>query len=265
MIVESSICFLDEKDLSDAMLVGGFYLPRSKLEELDEKICEIKLKHNLKLSDEIKYNLLDCEKANYLKKIKPDLWNDIFLLPEILNMTIIMSFVWKGSSDHQVDSWRWAFSNILQRISIDLEKGHGSLSKNKNYPYFELVFDWLPSNKRIMDYLGMYCEAYYNGYSFETNDIKPLRRFKSCPCMVCTSTRVSFALQLNDHLVGLTGDFVRWCMGKKKKGVIEEHFGKIIKCFRKSERGEIVGYGLITPDNVKNKIREKIGEITEVD
>ncbi len=261
---ESIICFLDEYDLDYGMLVGGYYIPRSMLRKLDLSVARIKKKYQLDLSDVIKYNYMDkeCEKLRDLREKIPELRSDIFKLPKDLNMTLIMSFVWKGSKEYRAESWKWSFTNILQRLSFDLEQNYNLLKEKDDYPYLDTVFDWLPDSKiKIMEYLNVYQKAYYEGYRFEQNIVKPLRRFCACPCLVCTSTRVSFALQINDCLVGSTGEFFKWCFTGERDENVNKYFRKYFDNFRKGENGEVVGYGLIVPRNYRDEITEKLHEL----
>ncbi|MBN2154876.1 MAG: hypothetical protein JW776_02390 [Candidatus Lokiarchaeota archaeon] len=265
-ILEGSlVCFLDERDFEDSMIVGGYYIQKKNLQKLDNYILEIKQKFNLADSDPIKWNLKDKACINARKLIQAnkvdDLRRHVFSIIVKIPLRIIMSHVWKGKPENLEEAWKWAFIDILQRLSIDLERKSKELNSQDFYPFLDVVFDWFPGRGKLEDYFGVYQTAYLNGYKFSENELLPLKRFKACPCLLVTSARYSQALQLTDFFIGVTSDFFKWCYNDIRKQNVDHYFSQMFKAFLKCDDGKVLGCGLITKKDSRCKIRRKLKEL----
>ena len=261
----SLVCFLDERDSPDSMIVGGYYIPKKDLEAIDDHMIKVKHKFNLTESDPIKWNLKDNACLNARKLIRDkkvdDLRLRVFSIIEKIPVIIIMSQVWKGKPENLEDAWKWAFIDILQRLSIDIERKQAELKSLDYYPFLDIVFDWFPGGDKLDNYFNVYQQAYFNGYSFEGNELKPFHDFKACPCLLITSARYSHALQLADFFLGATTDFFTWCYKGYRKQSVEKFFSYFYKTFRTGDKNEVLGCGLITKKESREKILYKLMEL----
>ena len=160
-------CFLDEHDDNKSMLVGGYYIPRRKLQDLDQKILAIKSQFDIPGRACVKWNLKDpacCEAREAIGSRVDEFREALFDGLSTLEVRLLMSLVWKGDSSYRAESWKWAFENVLQRLCIILDIKKSKKEALDIYPSLDVVFDWLPSSKKVDEYLGVYADAFYDGY-----------------------------------------------------------------------------------------------------
>lgn len=261
----SLVCFLDEHDSPESMIVGGYYVPKRFLPEIDDHMISVKKNFNLTESDPIKWNLRDnaCQNAGKLIKEKKvdDLRLQVFSIINKVPIKIIMSQVWKGKPENLEEAWKWAFIDVLQRLSIDLDRKKAELNTLDYYPFLDVVFDWFPGKDKLDNYFNVYQQAYFNGYTFEDNVLKPLCEFKACPCLLVTSVRYSHALQLADFFLGATSYFFKWCYKNQKKQNVQNFFSYFYNAFRRGENDKVLGYGLITNKESREKIFQKLKDL----
>ena len=278
------VCFLDERDFTkendgmEAMLVGGYILSKSKMAELDQYVAETKRRHHLAVTDEIKWGMRGPRLIEVKKKLDAkgiaSLRSNMLRAGDKIPIQIIMSFVWKGDKGYTVEAWKWAFTNILQRLCIDLDRKRQKceLEYPKDYPFLDVVFDWLPgtkpgTEKKLEEYFGVYQEAYRRGYNFQKNILNPLTEFKVNPALLVTSTRCSLALQLTDFFVGATADFFIWCFAEESSKRAERlprvkrYFSSFYNAFRKGDKGEVLGCGLIVKHTSKQTVTTRLGQL----
>jgi len=245
------------------MIVGGFLIRKDELPNLDKSVIQVKESLGLKETDPVKWDMGRCHKT--LEKLGeskiPDLRKRMISLADELTIQIIMSHVWMGDPRNKLSAWRWSFENILQRICIILDRKREELENLKNYPFMDIVFDWLPARGPLRHYFDAYRDAYISGFKFQKNVLPPLREFKVCPCLLATSSFHSLALQLTDFFIGATGDFFIWSYKGKKKQSVRDYFCKFFHKFRRDENGNVVGSGLIVKSQSKKKVISKLQEL----
>lgn len=263
----SFICFFDEKFIKEkSIVVGGFLISKNDLQELDRLVINIKESMSLEETDPVKWNMSKCPIS--LRKIGNDrvleLRRKMISLANQLPIKIIMSHVWMGSSTNKTRAWKWAFDNILQRLSIILDQKRNEINNLDHYPFMDVVFDWFPGRAKLNNFFDVYQNAYINGFSNLPRNQRPLppfRDFKACPCLVASSSYYSLALQFVDFLIGITDDFFVWCYLDRKEQSVKDYFPNCFDAFRKSQGGNPIGYGLIVKDQSKAKIRGKLREL----
>jgi hypothetical protein len=254
----SIIGFFDERDDEVSMLVGGFYIPKLSMRVFDNTVGAVKKKYGVPLDEVVKWNLRDdaCSVAHdAIGSRVEDFRADIFNLLNKFEIRILMSFVWKGSRHYRLESWKWAFVNILQRLCIILDRKKVELKSLHVYPFLDVVFDMLPSNRGIDEYFGVYSRAYYYGY--RNFGLPPLKDREACPCLLVTSARFSPALQVTDMVLGAVGEFFSWVFDKdrsKRESVISRHFGLLYPLFHRGADGSVLGCGLIVRNETKRYI-----------
>ena len=261
--MNSIVCFLDEHDDDKSMLVGGFYIPRSNLKDLDSLVFNIKEEFGLEHQHTVKWNLRDhaCAEARKIIGDKNDRFRKaLFQKLSELEVGLIVSQVWKGDPSNTSESWKWAFENVLQRLCIEI---NSSPSDEPNeYPMLDVVFDWLPSQRtRIDEYFGVYDSAYYNGYHFAENELPSLESSGACPCLLITSCRFSPALQVADMIVGATGEFFKFVYEIEREQNVKNYFSLLYPLFRRDNSGEVLGRGLITKRTSRDKIKNSLKEL----
>jgi len=93
------VCFLDERDDKQSMLVGGYYIPRSALKLLDDGAAKVKSDFGISVQDPAKWNLRDpaCERAREAIGPRVDEFREsMFKVLRPLGVRLVMSLVWKG-------------------------------------------------------------------------------------------------------------------------------------------------------------------------
>ena len=75
----SIVGFFDERDDRESMLVGGFYIARRGLRDLDLVMKEIKQAYGLSEQDPVKWNLKDpsCAAAREAISAKVDVFREV--------------------------------------------------------------------------------------------------------------------------------------------------------------------------------------------
>jgi len=245
------------------MLVGGYFIPRRMLRQLDETLARIKGEFGIPQRACVKWNLRDqaCEEARASLGSRVDEFRSR-LLGELntLEIRILMALAWKGDPTYRAEAWKCSFEWILQRLCIILDRKQVEREKPDVYPFLDVVFDWLPSPGRVDEYLGVYANAFYNGYSFTRNRLPALREAHACPCLLVTSSRHSPALQIADILVGAVGDFFRWVYTGNRAESVRRYFTPLYGLFH-NDRGRTLGMGLIVNSSAQKKIMEKLSEL----
>jgi len=263
----SFIGFFDEKYIRNiGTLVGGFLLSKSRLFEFDKAIVDEKKSMGLEETDPIKWKMDDPKCSLSLTKIGaenvPLLKKRIIFVANKVPIKVLMSFVWMGSTDNTIQSWKWSFDNILQRLSIILKNKRSELAALANYPFMDVVFDMIPGRGPSTFYFDVYRDAYVCGYpNLPKNPLPPLRRFKACPCLVTASCLHSLALQLTDFLVGATGEFIEYCHGRRNAQDVGDHFCSFFPHLHKNEKDEVIGCGLIVKKGYQPVIRAKLKDL----
>lgn len=261
----SLVCFLDEHDIQNGMVVGGYYMPKKYLLDLDQFMISSKRMFGLRAEDTIKWNLKDkdCENLRVKRLLdrSNDLRNQIFSIIDKIPIRIIMSLAWKGKPENREESWKWAFINIMQRISIILDRKRKLEKTEDIYPYLDVVFDWFPGGKQIEFYFEVYHNAYSKGYTFPKNSLPPLKNFSACPCLLVTAAKYSQALQLADFFVGATSEFFDWCYSGKKEQNVRHFFSSFFSSIHRGDNDRVLGCGLILKKDAAEKVRNKLGEL----
>lgn len=265
-LIGSLSCFFDEKTpLRESMIVGGFLIPKIALLALDHSVIQVKNSLGLEETDPIKWNMHHSKCSQSLRKLSreqiPVLRERMVSLASNLPIQIIMSHVWMGTLGNQMDAWKWSFDNILQRLSIILDRKREELEDLQNYPFLDVVFDWLPGRGHLKFYFDVYRDAYVHGFRFQKNFLPPLRDFKACPCLVASSCLHSLALQLTDFFIGATGDFFTWCYKGSEEHSVRNYFCNFFHAFRRDDQGNVIGPGMIVKGQSKAKIRIKLHEL----
>jgi len=267
-IPEGSLaCFLDERDSEKSIVVGGFFVSKKHLLELDKYIVSVKKEFDLDEGDAIKWNLKDshCDKAR--KLIEQNRVNELRIkmlsITDKIPLRIIMSYIWKGKPENLEDAWKWGFINILQRLSIIMDRKRSKEEGVDLYPALDVVFDWFPGKKKLDFYFGVYHQAFMKGFVFEKNKLPPLREFGACPCLLVSSAKYSQCLQLTDFFVGASADFFTWCFSGERKQSVKLFFSKIFGAFHHDERDGALGRGLIVHKDVRAKIARKLEEMED--
>jgi len=258
------VCFLDEHDDAKSMLVGGFFLPRSRLHDLDETVHDLKEKYGVPEGQPVKWNLKDnsCAAAKRAIGRQVDQFRtDMFQSFQALDLRLLMSHVWKGAPSNRNDAWKWSFTNILQRLCIILDRKRAELSAPHGYPLLDVVFDWPPSNKGIDKYFRVYDRAYREGYTFENNTVPSLHEREACPCLLVSRTRFSLGLQATDMVVGAVGAFFNWVYEEKDKGNVRQHFPALFPLFHREDEGSVMGYGLVVKKNCRAGVESAIRDL----
>jgi hypothetical protein len=260
----SIVSFFDERDDDKSMLIGGFYVPRNKLADVDRVVGKIKESWGVPQHAPVKWNLKDSGYEEARKAIGDEtdkFRSQLFAELRKLDIRLLMSFVWKGEKSYNVEAWKWSFENILQRLCIILDRKKAELGDKHDYPFLDVVFDWLPRAKKIDEYFEVYSVAYHKGYQFVRNKLPALRTCKACPCLLVTSTRHSPALQVTDMLLGAVGDFFTWVFKRRREESVKCHFVKLYNLFHCDDDGSVVGKGLIVSKNTQERIKKKLREL----
>jgi len=265
-IAGSFICFFDEKKVTEeGLVVGGLLISKNDLPELDSGIISVKQSMGLEETDPIKWNMSHCQASQRKIGIDrvPELKTRMVSLATQLPIQVMMSHVWMGSASNLTRGWNWAFKDILQRLSIILDRKRDEINNLDHYPFMDVVFDWFPQGS-LSTFFSVYQNAYVNGFpNMPRNQrpLPPLRDFKVCPCLVASSSYYSLALQFVDFLIGATGDFLTWCFTNNEDQSAIENFSYVYGSLRKSNSGDPIGYGLIVRSKDKSKIRSRLREI----
>lgn len=258
-------CFLDERDDEASMLVGGFYLPRSNLRDLDRTVSQVKERYGIPKHAPVKWNLRDqacVDTRTALAGKVDDFRTDFFRELRDLDIRLLMSLVWKGDPSYRVEAWKWSFENILQRLCIILDhKKKSELRRQHDYPFLDVVFDWLPTRSKVDDYFRVYSEAYNHGYQFIRNRLPALRACDACPCLLVSSVKHSPALQAADLLLGAVGDFFTWVFKGHRETSVRRHFVSLYDLFHRSDSGSVLGMGLIVKSSTRRRIQRKLREL----
>jgi len=135
-----TVAFLDEQDDAEYMLVGGYYISRSRLYDLDKMMKEIKEGFGLDEGDCIKWNIRDPVCRTAYEKLRCKDWPDVnnrlrrhvLSLAIKLDMRLLMSFLWKGSPSRTLEPWKDCFAYVLQRLSIVLDRKETKRTKYHN-------------------------------------------------------------------------------------------------------------------------------------
>jgi hypothetical protein len=257
----SIVGFFDERDDRDSMLVGGYYLTRKGLRELDLVMKDIKSAYGLSEEVPVKWNLKDpvCAEAREAIGTKvDDFRGDLFGRLKALDLRVLMSLVWKGDPSYRTESWKWSFENILQRLCIILDRKKSELNKNHEYPFLDVSFDWLPNQKRVDEYFEVYSKAFHFGYQFIRNKLPALKDCEACPCLLVTSAKHSPALQVADMLCGAVGDFFTWVFKKSRETSVKRHFVSMYDMFHRNDDGTVIGMGLIVKSTTKSRIQNAL-------
>ena len=261
----SLVCFLDERDSPKSLVVGGFYLSKKHLADLDNYMIAVKEGFKLAPQDTIKWNLQDkaCAKASRLieeRKVN-DLRKQVFSITDKIPIRVIMALVWKGKPENVEDSWRWGFIDVLQRLSLTLDRKARSSEDFDFYPKLDVVFDWFPGKKRLDFYFDVYQNAFLEGFTFEKNKLPPLKKYDACPCLLVTSSKYSHALQLADFLVGACADFFNWCYTGEREQSVKLFFSSFYNYFRRGDDAKVIGCGLILKKEAQAKVLSRLKEL----
>ncbi len=246
------------------MLVGGFYVSRRELRQVDEAVAKAKQEFNLPLHAPVKWNLKDpacAEAKKVLGNRVDDFRSDLFGRVQGLDVRLLMSLVWKGDPSYRLEAWKWWFENILQRLCIILDRKKRELSGEHEYPFLDVVFDWLPGHTNIDGYFNVYSTAYHQGYQFIRNRLPALKACEACPSLLVTSARHSPALQVTDMVLGAVGDFFAWVFKQQREGSVRRHFVSLYDLFHRSDNGTVVGTGLVVKANTRKRIRNALNKL----
>ncbi len=245
------------------MIVGGFLVAKSDLSLLDDAVVRVKSSFGLDETDPIKWDMSKCPESQ--RKLgpgrTPQLRHAMAAIPNAVPIEIIMSHVWMGAPSNKVSAWKWSFENILQRLCIILDRKVAELEHLSNYPFMDIVFDWLPARGPLKGYFDVYRDAYVRGFRFARNSLPALRQFKVCPCLLATSSCHSLALQLTDFLLGATGEFFSWVYEEGEESNVRAYFSPFFSTFHRDETGEMVGPGLVVKAPSREKVRSKLRQL----
>lgn len=260
-------CFLDETSdgLGRYMLLGGYFLPRTQLKDLDHALFELKNHFGLSPRDPIKWNLEDKGYEKAKKAIvdakRYDEFRTVFLeLVSSLDIRLLMAFDWKSSPSEGPRSWRRAFKWVLQRLAIVLDRKSGELKELDEYPLLDVVCDGFPDSRGSVDtYYNVYAQAFYEGFPLPY-DLSPLIDKGACPCLLVSSCKHSQALQAADMFVGIVGKFFEYALLNKTRYFAQEYFTKVYPSFH-SDGDKRVQIGLIVPKVSRAIVEEKLIEL----
>lgn len=179
---KSLVCFLDDHYEEVATLIGGCVVPKVGLARSDTETGKVKSMFGLPEIDPVKWNLGDKGYEITRRKVGnrvDQLRHEMFKISKKVHISLIMSWVWKGDRSYAEESWKWSFTNILQRLCSTVDQ----LEKTDDldyYPALDVVFDWPPRQKKLDEYWDVYQQAYYNGYKFEKKELLVLKNFGAC-------------------------------------------------------------------------------------
>ena len=259
------VSFSDERDDKESMLVGGIYLPRARLMALDEAVSDVKEAYDIPDNVPVKWNLRDpvCARAKQAIGNRVDEFRKaLFKRLRSLDVNLLMSLVWKGDPSYRVESWKWSFENILQRLCIILDRKKSEVKSKHDYPFLDVVFDWLPGSTAIDEYFEVYSQAYHDGYQFIRNKLPALKSSDACPCLLVSSVKYSPALQATDMVLGAVGDFFTWVFKHEREQSVRNHFVSLYDMFHRADAGTVIGMGLVVKKSTRAKVckaLEKLG------
>lgn len=258
-------CFLDETERvgGKILLVGGYFIPRTSLRKLDGCMERVKKRMKIPLGATIKWNLRDpmCRTAwtiltqgrgvkartARVEKLRSILFKSL----QTLGITAMAATIEREAHDSVLDAWKEGMKYILQRLCIEMKERRALIKGPRNYPFLEVIHDWPSGDQRVEDVFSSYVEAYEEGYGFfpgQLRELSPLRAMGACPCMLVTTVRYSYALQVADMILGAIGDFIKQAVANhisEHATHTTAHFGLIRDLLRKAGDGSVLGYGII--------------------
>jgi len=262
----SYLFFGDEQDSSRSLLFGGFLIKREKLSTLDDGVVQAKRDAGLDADDPVKWSPPQDPAYEPQRALSPEkrrlLTQRMLALLHPLEAACFFSLVWKYTPQFTTKAYNWAFSHVLQRLALNLDR----LSPSQlGYPSLDVVVDWFPSPDKCRQYFEVYNDAFYEGYRFRRNRIPPLRHFGATPCLLVTRCQFSRALQLVDYCVGSVGELLRWAYKRHKSAKdIRELVEPVANHLLEGPGGKgVIGYGLIPPTQglARQKIQEALDEL----
>lgn len=264
----SFVFFADEQDTADSMLFGGYLIHREKLYHLDQGVAEAKTSVGLPPDAPVKWSPPETPSYKALRDLarpkRKVFVQKMLTLLEPLEASCFFSLVWKYDRSYTSDAYKWAFTNVLQRLAITVERKVKARPKpDVWYPVLDVVVDWFPQPAKCKEYFGIYNQAFRQGYKFPRNKIRALKNYHACPCLLVTSCEFSPALQLADYCVASIGALLRWAY-KRDRG--PEEVQRMVRPVARRllrHRGKVIGYGLVLPTSGQSraKVREALSDL----
>jgi hypothetical protein len=258
------VAFLTERESRDLVLVGGYYMPRRLLKDLDDAVVGVKKKLGIPPEEPVRWDPRHTEaraaygaaggaveelRARFIEAVKP------------LRLRMLVSAVWKKEPGYRNTDWQWAFEAVLQRLSLELNKRRGDLRGPHDYPFLDVVLERLANRKRTDDFLNAYAAAYRNGYSFVTNRLPALRETHACPCMLIAPLRHSPALQAAEVLLGSIEAFLGGSFSGARDERAERDFARTFELFRRAGDETVVGMGLLVRPGMRGPLRRRLRDL----
>jgi len=249
----SHVYFADEQDTNESLLLGGYFVHREKLSVLDQAVEAVKKKAGLPPEAPVKASPPDKPSFAALRKLprpqRAELRKGMLGILDMIEAICFFSMVWKYDPDVSPEAYQWAFDNVLQRLTITVER-HVKRTGAVWYPALDVVVDWFPNPGRCKDYFGKYHRAYHEGYSFRylgKNRLPPLKQFRACPCLLVTSCEFSPALQLADYCVSAMGELLRWAYTRRERSTdLRTRVEPVVRHLLRVG-GKTIGFGLVLP------------------
>jgi hypothetical protein len=242
----------------DVLVIGGYAIPRDKVQVLLKKVQEIKLKYGLDPHCPVKWNVRDLDRALVAHGLSNQkeilLAQSNALRTDLLDAltenggTILVSAIQAYSNKKQVlgktkeDLVSYSFGNLLMRAGLFCKEKAGGRR-------VDTLLDWPEGNRRT-PFAAEYHTGWRHGRSgSEVTGVKyqcgPLADLTFAPGPVFGGTDFEPRLQLADLVVGAAREFINFALGKAK----EDAFG--VQCFKslvphlyQTPEGQILGKGV---------------------
>jgi len=251
------IGFIDDTEIKtsleggqpDIYVFGGFFLERARSRDLQQRIAEVKDAYGLKPWHPVKWNLKDLKK-HYRKHNEAEIYERVMeasddirsamlnLLPEFEAVVMACGLYRLSDSTENVDCYRWAFENLLQRV--------GLMARDRGTQGVTIVADWPQGGvgKHLFD---IYSAGYYHGKAVDSGQdyfSGPLYKLGFPDALFHSSSLHCTPLQLADIADGCIKDFLAWAYAGKNQGRVVSFFPCIVDSLYRDTQGKITGRGL---------------------
>jgi len=244
-----------DSKIPDILLFGGFAIQGEEINKLKKLIEAHKRMYSRKADFPLKYNLRDLKRwyeiegqtelyavlLNESKNWRSDLLTDSLsikykIIVSCINFHSNKAEKIKSNKENVV---RYAFSNALMRVALLVRESTSGC---------EVFLDW-PDGRNHTPFTEEYRSAYYKGCCHTNPEIQyysgALKYLGFSESIYFAKMEECSLLQFCDLILGVTRDFIDYCLGRKDK----DHFGvnlakKLVPKYR-GYPGRIIGHGIV--------------------
>lgn len=264
------IGFIDDTELQittksnqpDIYVFGGFFIDQVRMPELQQRIAAIKAKYGLQPWHPIKWNLKDLKKyysdaeAIYSRLMEASdtiRKEALGVLAEFEAIVLACGMTRFADTTPNVDCYRWAFENLLQRIGL---MANGRRAGKRGKTNIMVVVDW-PQGGIDKSLFDIYAAGYHHGRAVDSGQdyfSGQLCSLNFADSLFYSSTVHCGPLQLADITVGCIKDFLSWCYKKQNRDRVRDRvaafFPLIVDSLHRGTDGRVTGCGLKVTDKV---------------